>query len=89
MEWDDPADSVPGVAITLTELQASVDAIDRAIGMAELEVELPTGRTRYRTAEDMLKARAHLAGLVNAAAAQAGARTTGFFRFQFQTSRGE
>lgn len=66
--------------------QADLDALDSAIASAELEVELDGRRVRYRSVADMLRARAHVAEVLTAAAqGPAGSRRR--YRFAFATYR--
>jgi hypothetical protein len=72
------------MALTQTDL----DRLDAAIAKSELEVEFADGqRVRYRSIDELLKARAHVASIVTASAgsSQAGAS----FRYNFRTSRGD
>lgn len=65
--------------------QNDLDALDAAIATAELEVEIEGRRVRYRTTEQLLQARAHVAAVL---ANGSPARRTSSFRFNFTTSRG-
>jgi hypothetical protein len=69
------------MALTQTDL----DNIDSAIAASELEVEVDGQRVKYRSMSELLKARAHVAGVLSGSGA--AARRTGAFRFQFLTSR--
>jgi len=72
------------MALTQTDL----DNIDTAIAASELEVEVDGRRVKYRSMNELLKARSHVASVVAAAGGSGnGARRTGAFRFQFTTSR--
>jgi hypothetical protein len=66
--------------------QTDLDTLDSAIASSELEVELDGRRVKYRSTTELLAARAHVAGVLKAAAPQA---RTGNFRFRFTTSRGD
>lgn len=67
------------MALTQTDL----DALDVAIASSELEVQLEGRRVKYRSTDELLKARAHVAELVNPANPR---RAT--FRYNFTTQRG-
>lgn len=71
----------PHMALT----QSDVDALDRAIATAELEVEVDGRRVRYRSMSDLMAARAHAASLVSAGSV--GTTRVGVFRFSMTTSR--
>jgi hypothetical protein len=69
------------MALTQTDLAA----LDAAIACAELEVQIEGRRVRYRSTDELLKARAHVAEVV-----QATTRTQrSSFRFNFTTQRGD
>jgi hypothetical protein len=63
--------------------QTDLDTLDRAIAQSEFEVELDGRRVRYRTMDELLKARAHIAGLLATVT-----RRSSFYP-QFTTSRGD
>ena len=69
------------MALTQTDL----DALDAAIAASELEVQVEGRRVRYRSIDELMKARSHVAEVVGSAS-----RTTGrsAFRFNFTTQRG-
>lgn len=67
--------------------QTDLDALDTAIAASELEVELEGRRVRYRSIDELLKARAHVAGVI-AGPAPGTLRTRTSYRFNFATSRG-
>lgn len=69
------------MALTQTDL----DALDAAIASAELEVQLEGRRVKYRSTDELLKARAHVAEVL--AAAQRTTRAT--HRWNFTTQRGD
>lgn len=71
--------------------QADLDALDTAIAGAELEVEVDGRRTKYRSIDELKKARAHVAGLLagNTGAAAGSSGSGAFFRPRFTTSRGD
>jgi hypothetical protein len=71
------------MALTQTDL----DNIDTAIAASELEVEVDGRRVKYRSMNELLKARTHVAGVLAGAGSGAGARRTGTYRFAFTTSR--
>jgi hypothetical protein len=66
------------MALTQTDL----DALDLAIASSELEVQLEGRRVKYRSTDELLKARAHVAELVSTAQRRSS------FRFSFDTQRG-
>lgn len=69
------------MALTTTDLAA----LDAAIASAELEVQIEGRRVRYKSTEELLKARAHVAEVV-----QSTTRTPrSSFRFNFTTQRGD
>ena len=72
--------------------QTDLDNIDAAIASGHRVVHAEGRRVEYGSVDDMLRARAHIAGQI-AAASGTGAGTTsqrrGVFRFQFTTSRGD
>jgi hypothetical protein len=68
--------------------QTDLDNLDQAIAASELEVEMDGRRVKYRSIAELLTARAHVAGVIAAAAvAPSGRRNT--FSFRFTTSRGD
>jgi ABC-type cobalamin transport system ATPase subunit len=67
--------------------QSDLDALDAAIASSELEVQLDGRRVRYRSLDELLKARAHVAQVL-AASAQGPASTRRRYRFAFTTYRG-
>ena len=67
------------MALTQTDL----DALDLAIASSELEVRLEGRSVKYRSTDELLKARAHVAEILNA-----GTRSQrSVFRFGFTTQR--
>jgi RecB family exonuclease len=66
--------------------QADLDALDQAIASATLEVEFDGRRQRFQTTSELIKARDHVARVVNQATRPAGPRV---FGFRFTTSRGD
>jgi hypothetical protein len=70
------------MALTQTDL----DAIDQAIASGTLEVEFDGRRQRFQTTDALIKARDHVARVINQAAARPGPRV---FGFRFTTSRGD
>lgn len=68
------------MALTQTDL----DALDAAIASSALEVRLEGRSVKYRSTEELLKARAHVAELLRSSTARRSS-----FRFQFLTSRGD
>lgn len=67
---------------------ADLLALDRAIASAELEVELDGRRVRYRSMDELMRARAHVAGQLEAAQV-APQRNGAAYRYTFATRRGE
>lgn len=67
--------------------QSDLDALDTAIASSELEVQLDGRRVRYRSVDEMLKARAHVAEVL-AGQAQGPGAARRRFRFAFTTYRG-
>jgi hypothetical protein len=66
------------MALTQTDL----DAIDLAIASSELEVRLEGRSVKYRSTDELLKARAHIAELL-------ATPSRSSFRFGFTTLRGD
>jgi chorismate mutase len=64
--------------------QADLDKLDKAISAQALEIELDGVRMRYRSLSDLLKARAHVAQQIAAAAPHRAGST---HRFRFTTLR--
>lgn len=71
------------MALTQTDL----DALDSAIASAELEVQLEGRRVRYRSTDELIKARNHVASVLAGAAAGVSRRRS--FGFDMRTSRGD
>jgi hypothetical protein len=69
------------MALSKTDL----DNLDSAIASNELEVEFDGRKVKYRSTAELLAARAHVAGVLQAGA-PAGAKR---FQFRFTTSRGD
>lgn len=69
------------MALTQTDL----DALDAAIASSELEVRLEGRAVKYRSTDELLKARAHVASVLTAATTQRRAS----FGYQFTTLRGD
>ena len=71
--------------------QSDLDALDTAIASAELEVEVDGRRIRYRTIDELQKARAHVATVLagDASSVGNGGRPVAFFRHRHTTSRGD
>lgn len=72
------------MALTKTDL----DNLDTAIASSELEVQLEGRKVRYRSTDELLKARAHVANVLSAAGATPATRRA-TYRPNFTTSRGE
>lgn len=64
--------------------QADLDALDRAIASSTLEVQLDGRRVKYRSMDELLQARSHVAAQLASAAGRGG-----FRRVTFQTLRGD
>lgn len=64
--------------------QADLDALDRAIASSTLEVQLDGRRVKYRSMDELLLARRHVADQI---AAASGRRS--HHRFVFSTARGD
>lgn len=67
------------MAITQTDL----DALDLAIASSELEVQLEGRRIKYRSTDELLKARAYIAGLL------VGDRRRTSYAYNMTTQRGD
>lgn len=63
--------------------QTDLDALDIAIASSELEVQLEGRRIKYRSTDELLKARAYIAGLL------AGAKRTTSYHYNMTTQRGD
>lgn len=63
--------------------QADLDALDKAIASGTLEVQYADRRVKYRSMDELLQARQHVASQM--AAATPG--RTGFRRYTFSTHR--
>lgn len=71
--------------MAFTQLQ--LDALDRAIASAQLEVEMPDGnRVRYANFDDLKKRRDFIAGEL---ALVTTPRRTGVFQYDMTTRRGD
>jgi hypothetical protein len=70
------------MALTKTDL----DALDQAIASGTLEVEFEGRRQKFQTTDALIKARNHVARVVNQTSAPSGPR---LFGFRFTTSRGD
>jgi hypothetical protein len=64
--------------------QADLDALDRAIASSQLEVEYGDRRVKYRSMDELLSARQHVAQQL---ALASGHRS--HHRFTFATARGD
>lgn len=64
--------------------QADLDALDRAIVSSTLEVQLDGRRIKYRSMDELITARGHVAAQLSVAAGRGG-----FRRMTFQTLRGD
>ena len=65
---------------------ADLDALDRAIASSELEVDIDGRRVRYRSVQELIAARAHLAAVF---ATQQSGRRRSSYQFQMTTARGD
>ncbi len=65
--------------------QNDLAALDAAIASAELEVQIDGKRVRYRSTDELLKAREHVAQVVRSATGTQRAS----FRYRFTTQRGD
>lgn len=70
------------MALTQTDL----DALDSAIASGELKVQLEGRSVEYRSIDQLLKARQHVAALVASGVTAPRRRT---YYFNFATSRGD
>ena len=68
------------MALTQTDL----DALDTAIASSELEVQLEGRRVKYRSTDELLKARQHVAQVLAVASGQQRAT----YRYNITTQRG-
>lgn len=64
--------------------QADLDALDRAIASSKLEVQLGDRRVRYRTMDELIMARNHVAAQLSSVPGR-----TSFKRYNFSTLRGD
>jgi hypothetical protein len=64
--------------------QADLEALDRAIASSQLVVQYGDRRVQYRSMDELLRARQHVAEQLSAAS---GGR--GHYRFAFSTARGD
>jgi hypothetical protein len=71
------------MAFTTTDL----DAINAAIASGEMTVKYNGREVTYRSVAELLKAKSTIEA--DLAAAQAGGRAGGSYRFTFQTGRGD
>lgn len=71
------------MALTQTDL----DNLDAAIAAAELEVQLDGRRVRYRSTEELLLARKHVAQVLQGQGAGGAASRRSSYRPTFQTGR--
>lgn len=65
--------------------QSDLDALDRAIASSQLEVQYGDRRVKYRTMDELLSARQHVAQQI---ASTSGTRRS-HNRFTFATARGD
>lgn len=69
--------------------QADLERLDAAIASENLEVQMGERRIRYRTMEELMAARAHVAQQLAAASAAANGQRRGTRRYVFSTARGD
>lgn len=72
------------MALTQTDL----DNLDAAIAAAELTVEVNGRRVTYRSIDELMRARAHVASLLTTGDMQGAATRRGTFSVRFTTARG-
>lgn len=63
--------------------QSDLDSLDLAIASSELEVRLEGRLVKYRSTDELIKARAYVAGLLNATTRQQRVS----YRYDFTTQR--
>lgn len=66
--------------------QSDIDRLDAAIASSELRVEIDGRSVTYRSIDEMLQARRHLASVVAASSPSGGRRV---YQYRFTTSRGD
>lgn len=66
--------------------QADIDALDAAIAKSELKVEIDGRSVTYRSVDELIAARRHLAGVVAASSSTAQRRV---FQYRMTTQRGD
>jgi hypothetical protein len=69
--------------------QADLERLDAAIASESLEVQMGERRIRYRTMDELIAARAHVAQQLAAASASASGTRRGTRRYTFSTARGD
>ena len=69
--------------------QADLERLDAAIASESLEVQMGDRRIRYRSMDELIAARAHVAQQLAAAAASASGTRRGTRRYTFSTARGD
>ncbi len=71
--------------------QTDLDNLDKAIATGMLEAEIAGKRIRYQSAEQLIKARAHVAAVLAQAGADAvgTAKRVSSYRYAFTTARGD
>ena len=67
--------------------QTDLDALDRAIATAELEVEIDGHKVKYRSIAELTRARAHVAQVISQGAAAAGGVNRAVYRPNFVSFR--
>jgi hypothetical protein len=68
--------------------QSDIDNLDMAIAQSELTVEVNGRRITYRSMDELLKARAHLAGLLVTQTNEGSSTRRGTYHAKFTTARG-
>ena len=66
--------------------QTDLDALDTAIASAELEVEIEGRRVKYRSTNELLRARQHVSDVIERSTGSATQRAS--YSFTFTTQRG-
>lgn len=69
--------------------QADLDRLDAAIASSSLEVQYGDRRIRYRSMDELIAARNHVASQLAAAVATAAGNRQATRRYTFQTMRGD
>lgn len=80
---------IPRHLIVVAYTQADLDRLDTAIASQSLEVQLGERRVRYRSMDELMAARLHVAQQLAAAAARASGNRRASRRYVFSTFRGD